>query len=356
VSGTAGTLAISVHTDFKGLGPLADLVLSLYRRRTYRRHFAWVDNVQRVTDPTTIENLETRLLDDLSSGNPQSYLAPPEPLEWDRVHGFGYTRGGRDRDLDMSLASYLENIDGDALTIETLQRHKVLAYEDAGGPPTKLWSIYNCLVFESSYGGRQFILTAGEWFEVDRVFARQVNQVLIRIPKTNLPLPNVRREADGGLESEPVYNRRVSEENRSMALLDRKITRCRGTTTGIEICDLLSENRDLIHVKHKKGGSSSLSHMFAQGRMSGEALLRDAEFRQDAREHLRRIRRSFELRVPVDKPDPGLHRGTFDILGGDTDSPGEGLPFFSRLNLVRTYEALVALGYRVGVMGIPEGT
>ncbi len=356
VSGTAGTLAISVHTDFKGLGPLADLLLSLYRRRTYREHFAWVDNVQRVTDPTTVENLESRLLEDLSSREPRSYLAPPEPLEWDSVHEFGYTHRRRDRDLDMTLASYLENIDEDSLTIETLQRHKVFAYEDAGEPPTKHWSIYNCLVFETSHGGGRFVLTAGEWFEVDRGFARQVSQGLRGIRKINLPLPNVRTEADGGLESEPAYNQRVARENRSMALLDRKTARCRGTTTGIEVCDLLSQNRDLIHVKHRKGGSSSLSHLFAQGRMSGEALLRDADFREDARRHLRRIRPSLERRIPVDKPDPGGYCVVFAILGGDEDHPGEGLPFFSQLNLVRTYEALVALGYRVGVIGVPART
>jgi len=42
----------------------------------------------------------------------------------------------------------------------------------------------------------------------------------------------------------------------------------------------------------------------------------------------------------------------FAILGAG-EKPTEGLPFFSQLNLVRTYEALVALGYRVGVIGVP---
>ena len=141
-----------------------------------------------------------------------------------------------------------------------------------------------------------------------------------------------------------------------MALLDRKTARCRGTSTGIEVCDLLTANGDLVHVKHRKGGSSSLSHLFAQGRMSGEALLRDSDFREDARRFLRSIRRSWARRIPVDKPDPGSYRVVFAILGADENHPGEGLPFFSQLNLVRTYEALMALGYRVGVIGIPVST
>lgn len=353
VSGTAGTLAISVHTDFKGLGAVSDLLLSLYRRRSYREHFAWVDNVQRVLDPAIIESLESRLLEDLKSENPASYLAPPEPLEWDTVHEFGYTHRRQPRDVDMNLESYLENISKDSLNIEILHHHKVFAYGDSEDQPTKQWTIYNSLVFETIHGGRQFVLTAGEWFEIDRDFASRVRRVLRRIPKSAMPLPNVRIGEDGSIESEPSYNQRVAEQDRSMALLDRRTARCQGTTDGIEVCDLLSENRDVIHVKHRKGGSSSLSHLFAQGRMSGEALLRDAEFREDARRHLREIRPSFERRIPVKKPDPGDYRVVFAILRGDVSHPGEALPFFSQLNLMRTFEALRAFGYNVELIGVP---
>jgi len=352
VSGTGDTLAISVRTDFKGLGPVTDLLLSLYRKRTYKEHFSWVDNVQRVRDPTIVEDLDRRLLEDLAKDEPQSYLAPPEPLEWDSVHAFGYTGGRKHRDLNMTLATYLANIDEDSMTIETLKRHKVSAYEDSGEDPTNAWPVYKCLVFESSHGGRRFVLTAGEWFEIDRDFANGVSRVVRRVPKADVPLPNVRRPANDTLESEPEYNQRVAREEPTMALLDRKSARCRGTATSIEVCDLLSQDGDLIHVKHKKGGSSSLSHLFAQGRMSGEALLRDEDFREDARRFLRQIRPSWERRVPVEKPEPGDYRVVFAILGGDADQPGEGLPFFSQLNLARTYEALAALGYRVGVVGV----
>jgi uncharacterized protein (TIGR04141 family) len=356
VSGTAGTLAISVPIDFKGLGPLSDLLISLYRRRWYREHFAWVDNVQRVTDPATVENLESRLLEDLHRVEPRSYLAPPEPLEWDSVHEFGYTHRRRSHDIEMTLASYLQNVQEDSLTIETLQHHKVFAYQDDGQHPAKEWPVYDCLVFEANQGGGQFVLTAGEWFEVDRTFATGVDRVLHRIPNSNVALPNLHAEADGSLESEPVYNQRVAQEDHSMALLDRQTARCRGTSTGIEVCDLLSEDKDLIHVKHKKGGSSSLSHLFAQGRMSGEALLRDESFREDARRYLRAIRPAWQQRIPVGKPDPSSYKVVFAILGVDRNHPVDGLPFFSKLNLARTFEALEALGFHVAVKGVPVDT
>jgi uncharacterized protein (TIGR04141 family) len=57
--------------------------------------------------------------------------------------------------------------------------------------------------------------------------------------------------------------------------------------------------------------------------------------------------------IPVDKSDPKDYRVVFAIFGADPDDPGEGLPFFSQLNLIRNYEALLALGYDVGVIGLP---
>jgi uncharacterized protein (TIGR04141 family) len=355
VAGTGGTLSISAHTDFRGLGPLTDLLISLYRKRSYREHFAWVDNVRRVTDLGIVEQLQSNLVEDLKKPAPRSYLAPPEPLEWDSVHEFGYTHRRNNRDVDMTLASWLQNIAEDALTVETIQNNKVFAYGEDEDEPWKKWSIYDCLVFETSHAGRRFVLTAGEWFEIDRNLAEQVGRVVRGITKAKLSLPSVLVKQDGSLETEPDYNQRVVEENDSMALLDRKSARCRGTASGIEVCDLLSKDNDLIHVKHRKGGSSSLSHLFAQARMSAEALLRDADFRRDARRLLREIRPSLQARIPTAKPDPKDYRVVFAILGSDPDDPGEGLPFFSQLNLVRSYEALGALGYRVGVIGVPAG-
>lgn len=49
-------------------------------------------------------------------------------------------------------------------------------------------------------------------------------------------------------------------------------------TTSIEICDILTQNRCLIHVKRDLG-SSDLSHLFAQGYVSAELLQASPEFR-----------------------------------------------------------------------------
>ena len=355
IAGSGNTLAISVATDFKGLGALSDSLLSLYRKRTYREHFSFVDFVQRVSDPTQVESLDERVVNDLRSDARTSYFAPPEPIDYGRVHQFGYTGARRQRTVDMEVATYLENVDEDDISIELLQRHRVSAYGDDEETPFYSWTVYKCLVFEATVGGSRFVLTAGQWFEIDRNFAARITRLAGRIPVSGLRLPDVNRFGDDRLESETNYNERAAREDTSMALLDRKTARCLGTTTGIEICDLLSDNGDLIHVKHRKGGSSSLSHLFAQGRMSADALLRDADFRRDGRRYLRQMHASWEARIPANTPNPPNFCVVFALLGSDEDDPAQDLPFFSKLNLVRTFQALSPLQYRVAVLGVPVG-
>jgi uncharacterized protein (TIGR04141 family) len=157
--------------------------------------------------------------------------------------------------------------------------------------------------------------------------------------------------ADRRLEPEGTYNQRVARRQRTTALLDGTTARCRAAADGIEPCDLFTADRDLIHVKHRKGGSSSLSHLFAQGRVAAEALVGDEGFRQDVRDLLRGLRPGWEERVPTDRPLANLYRVVFAVLGATRDHPGDDLPFFSQLNLARTGEALLNLGFRVGVYG-----
>ena len=59
----------------------------------------------------------------------------------------------------------------------------------------------------------------------------------------------------------------------SYHLLDKKLIKSNRTTTSIELCDLMIANKQVYYVKHRKGGSAGLSHLFAQGSVSAEVLL-----------------------------------------------------------------------------------
>ena len=357
VSGAEGTVAITSHTDFSGLDAVCGTLLSLYRKRTYRESFSWVDNISRVIDPSLLEVLDSRLLQDFTpSAEPAPYLAPPEPIDWQTISWFAYTRQPELRSSDLELDEYLRRPPRKPLSIEQLKRDRVFAFEDpdADNPSTQ-WSVYRCLVYELPLGDSRYVLVNGTWFEVAKDFATSIRRSLLAIPVADVPLGRFRTLAKGRLEAEDRYNARIAGSSKSFALLDKKTARCRTASTPVEFCDILTKAKEIIHVKHRKGGSSSLSHLFAQARVSSEAFVGDEGFREGIRKHLEIVDKAFVSLVPEVRPAASDYTVIFAILGSHSGHPGEGLPFFSQLNLVRTQQALASMGFAVSVVGVlPE--
>lgn len=59
--------------------------------------------------------------------------------------------------------------------------------------------------------------------------------------------------------------------------MDAKVIYYGGGYSSIEVCDVLSKNGELIHVK-RHNGSATLSHLFNQGLVSGELIREDRSF------------------------------------------------------------------------------
>lgn len=139
-----------------------------------------------------------------------------------------------------------------------------------------------------------------------------------------------------------------------MALLDGTKLKVEGASTPIEPCDLLSEDGGFIHIKHRRGGSSSLSHLFAQARISCEAFVGDGQFRENLREHVHKRNPGLEDLIPLERPQTSEYRIVLGILGMSTDDlqAPRGLPFFSQLNLVHTTEFIRSRGFQVELLGV----
>src|SRR5690606_26173463 len=115
--------------------------------------------------------------------------------------------------------------------------------------------------------------------------------------------------------------------------------------------DLLTADRKLIHVKHRKGLSAGLSHLFAQGTVSAEVLLGDREFRKKARAKLRAIDPVLTDTVSLDDIKSSDFEVVFLVLDDKSTDVKAALPFFSKVNLVRTYEGLSQRGFSVSIRG-----
>ena len=102
----------------------------------------------------------------------------------------------------------------------------------------------------------------------------------------------------------------------------------------------------MIHVK-RYGGSSPLSHLFAQGVNSSELFQADRQFRTKVNE---RLQPSHRLADPDARPEARDYCVVFAIVS-QSAGPLQ-IPFFSRLSLRHAIRRLDGYGYRVALTKI----
>jgi uncharacterized protein (TIGR04141 family) len=105
----ADALAIAVEAEFKDLAEVCKRAFGAYGRDDYKKEFGFIDHLRPVADPSLKSKLEATLIESLSAGNTDRiHLAPPEPIDWERVDGFVYsTDSNGDIHADLDIDDYL---------------------------------------------------------------------------------------------------------------------------------------------------------------------------------------------------------------------------------------------------------
>jgi uncharacterized protein (TIGR04141 family) len=342
------------NPTFDGLGRLCIRIEDVWRLDDYRERFGWIDNVRPITDPTLISTLENEVVSALRAEQFDPFdLAPPEVLDWTEVAGFRYHFDPRAkkgttphvRD-DLRLVTYVRGLAiyrpaaSADLDADYLRRAKVRAV-DGDGRTKREWSVWRCLTGEVRIGDDIYVLDEGDFFAVASDFNAGLNAFLDGLSESHLALPT---STTG--EKEGDYNRRAAS-SLSLVLLDDNPVYLKGER-GIEVCDLLSPDRQLVHVK-KGLQAPELSHLFAQGRVSADLLQRQPDFRA----------KTGELVASADRGATCAFFGSADISTKDFEivyaivanwkhrSLAAALPFFSKINLQHAVEYLSTRGYRV---------
>jgi uncharacterized protein (TIGR04141 family) len=104
---------------------------------------------------------------------------------------------------------------------------------------------------------------------------------------------------------------------------------------------VLTTDRKLLFVK-RYSGSAQLSHLFAQGVVSGELFLQDAEFRAKLNDKLSDGHRLEDVQQ---RPEPRDYEVVFAIISKST-KPLD-IPFFSKVSLRNARRRLQGYGYHV---------
>ncbi len=339
VSGADG-LHMRTRLEFDALGKKCRAVLRAYRSDEYKkRGFEFVDHVRTVMDPGLIDLLDAELLADITARKFDGmHMAPPEIVSWESIEGFSFVKAASPEG-DLNLGAFLDQIRNPSqLTVHRLKHQRVLLHSANATEPAKSWPVYRTIVAEKSQGQRRFVLSGGEWFEIDKDFATRIAHQVAELPIARLGLPAAKAGADEGS-----YNRDAANGT-TIVSVDKKCARIDGDP--IELCDLYTAQRQFVHVKRWKA-SSTLSHLFAQGRISAETLISDDGFREEARQVLGKARAAFASHIPKGRPDPKRFQVVFAIIKDGAKGWRRSLPFFSQLNLVRTAAAIRNLGFEV---------
>lgn len=350
-------LVLSTELSFKDIGQKCVDLYSAYTDNAYKADFEWIDHLTVVEDRAVLNSLDSLLEQQLRlSDTSQTHMATPEPIAWEDIDGFRI--GGTRLEVyeDLNLDEYLFKLGPGRtkITIDLLRQRSVSIRYTRSGEFDGAWNVYQCLVSEQRIANQLYALIEGRWFAVSDTLVSQVDQFIGGLTPNILPI------SDGTIdETEPDYNKRMAKnEPDNLLLLDAKIKRPGGASTGIEFCDLLTGDGDLIHIK-RKSRSSTLSHLFAQGSISATTFVSDGEYRDQLREHIertvpQRARSKWLALIPdsattVNKSNYSV---AFVVLTKGKTSGPDWLPFFSKLNLMQHGRQLQSLGFSVTVRGL----
>ena len=345
----ADNLILSIAIEFGDLAKKCAEALDHFKEEKYKVRYGWIDNFQRVQDKALIKSLEESLFESLQNQNSENiFLSPPILIDTQESHEFRYPSQKKTSMAyaDLRFADLLKHFDRARLSIEWMKKHKIREFTVDTDTVVREFSVYDSVVFESSRENKLYALSQGEWYMIAQDYVTQVIQELSSIEDhPNLVLPDALPD-----ENESVYNKRVFDESAgALAHLDRKMVMYGGGQSSVEICDLLSLDRNFIHVKAKTK-SSALSHLFAQGLVSGQ-VMREPKFRELALKKCEET--SHHHLFSNENFQPSEHDVTYAIITSAEIPIKNALPFFSKQSLVNAARELRNMGYKVWIKKIP---
>ena len=352
------SLRLNVDRTFEQLGDLCKDILKYHGRNDYQLRFSWVDNVKAINDADLIEELRSLIVKKLQDNQLGNFeLAPPQLIDWGGM-SFQFSFEQSERFDDLTLDDYLSLLESkdlmdDLSYVMLRQRHKVNVV-DSAGEVVHSWPVSRCLDVQFKFEDQTYLHVGGDFFAVSSDYLDELDAYIEQLEESTADLPD-----SPGDPPEGVYNELAANHSDEFLLLDKRTVRVESHTSPIEICDVFTIENEFIHVKRKLG-SSSLSHLFAQGSVSGDLFLMNRQFRQRTKAMMEAAESD-----RADATGDDSFNGYFSDFDIETISPSDysvtyaivanwngrdfvdALPFFSKVNLRRHVDQLRRMGYRV---------
>ncbi|MGY2257811.1 TIGR04141 family sporadically distributed protein [Pseudomonas sp. SDO55104_S430] len=342
----SGSDSLVLHSDVRleDFPEIALRLLTAYEDEHCKEKYPWMDFIVPVRDSTLMGQLDGLLVDAINIEQFDCVRAAPPELLGNDISGFGYVKhSARSRngptiafDLDLRQALLAKQLLR-GVTRQALVSERIYLY-GADEQRIAAWPLYTCLEAEIEHEGKIYLLSEGDWYQIDRDYTEQVNRFFDAAAPCNLVFP------PDGTDHEGAYLRRIAD-NVNFYLLDQKLVRLPGAGGPFEFCDLLTPDHHIIHVK-KYSSSSVLSHLFSQAYVSAEALINTSDVVTQVNGYLAELGNFQFAFNPAMQP---RNRIVFAIM-----QPNDTLhiPFFSKVNFRQFAQRLGAMGYQVEVCRI----
>lgn len=342
VSG-ADSLNIRTKYEYSELEKIIEIIDAESKTEKYKDRYAWIDKFASIKDDITISKLENALdlwLKGAADNESIGWFSIPQAIEWDRVDGF-YFSGSEDRsdifhDIELQFIKEAWNVTD--VAVSQLQKRFAQAVSLEGHVIQEYsWPLYRCVYFETKIDNEQYLLSDGKWFKIDAEYSSELNSYYAYTKWVNLGMKKYNHS------SETHYNSDLKGDD-NLVVFDKKLAYIKGEDP-IEFCDAyeLNEKR-LIHLK-RYGQSAVLSHLFAQGFVSGELFLLNPLFRKAVLEN--ECAQGYDLGFSSnERPNPTEYSIVYAIISSSKEEKPN-IPYFSKISFRNYMQRLAAIGYQV---------
>lgn len=336
-------LVLTADVDISNIVDFLRKTYEKYVLNTYKINFSWVDQIQAVKDTRLIERLDSELIAAINESSDDVWMAVPEIINWEEIRGFKYK--GRDVYDDIDINIIKDSFREPLSSFEQLKSKRIYAISAIDDSERHSWGANRCLYGELMVDGNAFCINNGKWYRINNEFVEQVNQ-----DYSSTPISTIDFDDFTDLHSsENAYSNDFREKHAdSYIVMDAENFAYGGGHSKIELCDLLSKDRKLIHIK-PYSGSQTISHLFNQAAVSAELVLSDAQFLALTNEKINEIAGSEDFAIT----DRRAIKVVFGIIHKKHSQLPQ-LPFFSKVSLRYTKTRLQAFGFDVSIKTIKD--
>lgn len=350
ITGNDG-VSILPKINFKDFPEVLKKINTAHLSERYKENFDWVDNLKELKDPRIINVLKDELISKLKAKDSNHiHIAPPNIIDWENFEGYAFN-GARDElktDFDIEdFYNYKDDKINEIDWISLLSQKIYIKFSNVDYRYSSALTKY--LNFETTLGNQVYVFSLGKWYQVNLNYIQEIKDFVKDVEESDVDFMDYDRFEK---LSEGDYNLAFAGTSLDLVSFDKELIKSDYMSrSNIELCDVMClSKKELIHVKFRYN-SATLSHLFAQGRISSYVLIKDRSFRMNCRKKLSTMDLDLNL-IPSDGFKPGDYTITFALIDKKDRTFVEALPFFSLINFRLTLQELRLYGFNVKVKNI----